>query len=245
MYRYSVQFWCSVNKNDCCTKKAPTDLNILAQFVVKVYAPVWFSIKLRPHVCDGPRHFFSFLKYTAYMPKELRDIVRQVAQNNAFFAHREQVVLSMLSDENENTRKMAVDLIFRARRSLSNNKTKRIVVRKLKLPQLIPDARYYYEMIQINDEESLEPPFTKRLDEEELRECIKDADVIRKWIGKIPCHSQAVERAVKLTSSTSTVVMGENKRNAIIHTKIAAQKALPRSESKQDYTLFLEKPSFM
>lgn len=218
----------------------PEELFQLAEFVMKVYAPMWFLIKLKPHICDGPKHFFRIITETEYMPTELRNVVIGVAQRNAYFAHQENVILAMLGDENETVREMAVKSILAARRLKIPAK-----LRKFKLPEINFNAQVYYEMTTSNQPLNLEPPVTKGLPKSTLLECIQNGNFIRDLIGSIPCHSQAVERSIKLVSETSKVVSGEANRNAIVYTKLASRKILPQANTKSDYKLFFEQENVL
>lgn len=147
-------------------RKPSKSLRILAQFVVKVYAPMWFNVKMRPNVCYGSQHFFAYLKSVENMkmPKKTKDIVLAVIEHNAYFGHPEQVLLSMLCDEDEQRREKAVSIILKIRESPQDS------IREMKMPKLNYSARSYDEMISFENEIS-EPPITMHLINTDLLKC--------------------------------------------------------------------------
>ncbi|KAH9628577.1 hypothetical protein HF086_010311 [Spodoptera exigua] len=98
------------------TEIPTNELKQLAVFVVKVYSPIWFEIKLNPTCKDGARHFWKLVYYSRYLPQELQSVVDPVLRRNAFFAHPENLLLSMLSDEQKHVRELAARRILKARK---------------------------------------------------------------------------------------------------------------------------------
>lgn len=73
--------------------------------------------------------------------------------------------------------------------------------------------------------EIFEPSISKNLTDAELLACVNNSNnVIRKWLDGIPIHTQAVERAIKMVSETTTAVNGEEKRNGFRSTEWCAPK---------------------
>lgn len=66
------------------TEIPTNELKQLATFVVKVYAPIWFEIKLNPTCKDGARHFWKLVFYSRYLPQDLKSVVDPVIKRNAF-----------------------------------------------------------------------------------------------------------------------------------------------------------------
>ena len=80
------------------TPTPSSNVSELTTFVCKVYAPIWFSIKLAESCVDGPKHLLKMIRYSSYLPLHLKNIVYEVIQRNAYFAHQENVLLAMMTD---------------------------------------------------------------------------------------------------------------------------------------------------
>lgn len=89
----------------------------LATFVMKVYAPSWFTIKYNSTFRDGPRNLQLFISRFQYLPDNLMDIVKSVVQDNAYFAHAEDVLAAMLFDDRSYVRQLSIRRIMKARKS--------------------------------------------------------------------------------------------------------------------------------
>lgn len=86
----------------------PTEnLIILAEFIMKVYAPMWFTIKCDPSCLSGAKHLHKSIQLSRYLPTDVRKIVDNVIKRNAFFGHHENILLSMLTDERSHIRQLA------------------------------------------------------------------------------------------------------------------------------------------
>lgn len=189
--------------------KPSKKLITIVDFYVKVYAPMWFSIKSQGNIRMGPKLLFDFIKWVRENFKsKLRKELFKAVKINSYFAHPENILLTMLTDENKTIRELAVNSILAAR--VSNNAGIRTFVK----PKIDFTAKNYHEMVNIYN---IEPPITKNRSEECLRECINTAENwIKKNINGIPVHTQAVERSIKLVSSVSSQVVGEQNRNQLI-----------------------------
>lgn len=59
----------------------PTDnLKTLAEYIVKVYAPVWFNIKLKPSCTYGSKHLFNLISYSRYLSVDLKSVIDPIIQ---------------------------------------------------------------------------------------------------------------------------------------------------------------------
>ena len=91
-------------------------------------------------------------------------------------------------------------------------------------------------MIDWETSQLSEPPLTALLTNEQLI-AIKDAPL---KVADYPCHTQAVERAVRLVSEASACVIGHDARNGFIRQRIQARKELKTHASKKDFFPRLE-----
>ena len=77
-----------------------------------------------------------------------------------------------------------------------------------------------------------EPPLIKEISTEEHNKFAKNPLTI-----KIPCHSQGVERCIKMVTA-SQQVYGKDSRDGYIRTKIKSRRHLiPAYRSKQDFKI--------
>ena len=90
------------------TIDCPSQLLDLATFIVKVYAPVWFSIKCKSFLKDGPIHLWKMIQFSRYLPNDQKTIVDRVIQTNAYFAHPENILLAMVFDDREHIRMLGL-----------------------------------------------------------------------------------------------------------------------------------------
>lgn len=88
------------------------ELELLVQFTMRVYVPVWFQIKGRPNWYDGAVHLFRIIQYTRLDVPEVLEIVNKCVANNSYFAHSENILLAMIADENKLTRRKAYTRII-------------------------------------------------------------------------------------------------------------------------------------
>jgi hypothetical protein len=62
------------------TENPSKNLQLLAEYIIKVYAPIWFHIKLNPLYIDGPRHIFKIIELSRCFPKNIINIIDTVIQ---------------------------------------------------------------------------------------------------------------------------------------------------------------------
>ena len=203
-------------------------LQLIANYVAMVYAPGWFQVKLHSRVVDGPKNLHKILKLCCTLSDDATEIIRPVVQRNAFFAHSENVLLAMINDERPYIRELGWRRIVKAREENKSLNT----VRDFKIPDLIFRAEDYYSMIDWK-EKIHEPPLTKGLSDEFLRTCI--AEKASFTVGDFPCHTQSVERLIKLVTEACGKVIGRENRDGYIMAKLASYKRMPKFESKKDY----------
>ena len=87
--------------------------------IIHFYAPSWFQIKTHPRSVDGPRNVLKMVEYQRKLEPDLQKVVQKVMQQNAYFAHPEAIVLSMLADDDGEIRAQAVNTILTIRMKLN------------------------------------------------------------------------------------------------------------------------------
>ena len=128
----------------------------------------------------------------------------------------------MLFDSNSEVKQKADQIIRRARQ------TPTMTPRSFKVPKLNFEAEDYTKLIDFDAlDPVLEPPLTKvmcpALTDEELHS-----------IPSLPCHTQAVERCIKLVTEASQKVCGAKARDGYIINTLKSQKKNPKLDSKKD-----------
>ncbi|CAH1114862.1 unnamed protein product [Psylliodes chrysocephalus] len=120
-------------------------LKTIKEFILKVYAPVWFDIKVRSSCTEGSRHLFSLIRRSVYLPAAVKDVIDPVIQRHAFFAHPENILLSMLvnTDDRNPMRELALRRILKCRVNGLQNRN----IRQFKVPKLNFDSQDYTELI--------------------------------------------------------------------------------------------------
>ena len=249
------------------TRNPTKKLNAVVNIIIRLYAIMWFQIKSHPKAVDGPKNLFMMVELVRQFPQPDQVFLKRKIQNNAYFAHSENILLTMLTDTDEAIRHRAVDLIQKIRAksiSISDDSKdeeyyehddsyehnledefeisfdtefenyvpediQRESVRAFKVPKLNFNATSYVDMINW-DNEIFEPPLTLYIDDAELNACIKNPFEVLPYPG----HTQAVERAVKLTTEASSLVIGEKQRDGMIRQKIDSRKIVKKFISKKD-----------
>ena len=87
----------------------PFPLQRLAYFIIFCYAPQWFAFRVGWRATDAPRVFFQGMKQMLKLLPEEQAKVLPVLEHNAYWFHPENLLLSMLSDDNQAVRADAID----------------------------------------------------------------------------------------------------------------------------------------
>lgn len=208
--------------------KPSKNLTKLAKNVVLVYAPTWFEVKRTKSCVEGSKLFFKMIERTRYMPMVDKKVIHASISNNGYFAHPENILLSMIFDENPTIRQKAVSFIRSAKKPQSTD------IRKFKIPLINFKASCYYEMVNLKNTIITVPPLVANIPLHEIEGLWKTprAGIIK----KNPCHSQAVERCVKLVSEASATVT-QIHRHGFILNKIKSRKVMPIFNSKKEFNL--------
>ncbi|ESN95353.1 hypothetical protein HELRODRAFT_179421 [Helobdella robusta] len=194
-------------------------LQILVEYVVKVYAPILFSIKQKTFFKDGAKHIFNLILFSRYLPTNLRTIVDSVIERNAFYAHPENLLVSMLFDDRDYIWELACRRIIKARNT-DNGFKQRI----FKTPKLNFSAKDYTEIISWQERQVTVPPVLRDVTNDELEKMAKDGSL---KIVDFPCHTQSVERCVKLLTEASQSVTNVNSRDGFVRTTLQSRVEFP------------------
>jgi hypothetical protein len=180
-------------------KKPSKNLKTLVTFIIRVYAPMWFGIKAQPSCKYGARHVHQILVKSRYLSPKLKKIVEPVIHRNAYFAHPENLLLAMMTDHRPHIRELGLRRVMKARAEAHPNGQ----IRRFKVPaKLNFNAVEYFDMIDWAVCPISEPPVIKARTDAELRDLITTEVTPTVIFPKFPCHTQAVERHVKLVSES-------------------------------------------
>ena len=120
-------------------------------------------------------------------------IMKDVMQRNGFFAYSENIPVTMLSDDNKNLRRIAVNKILKVRESIQgkplseteilaqdnelSSSSSSQEVRKFRIPQIDFAAKSYNTMIDLNEGEISETPVLRSLQHCEI-EAFRDHQLL-------------------------------------------------------------------
>jgi len=217
------------------TKEPSQNLKLITEYVIKVYAPSWFEIKSKPSCQHGSNHFFGIIEKSRFLPEHIKNIIYSALQRNGYFAHPENILISMLADNKQHIRELGLRRILKSREMIKG----RSQVREFKIPILNFEADTYIDLIDWLSVEITEPPLTKSISDHDLKSMISDVSA-EIDILKFPCHTQAVERCIKLVTEASAAVCGIESRDGFIRSRIESRRTLPKFETKRQYETVLK-----
>lgn len=196
---------------------------------------MWFNIKAKSLCVEGPRHLWKLIMYSRYMPDHLRKVVDVVIQRNGYFAHVENLLLSMLYDDRAHIRKLACRRVIAARKNSKNS----VTVRKFRIPKINMEASDYTDLILWTDNnvERLEPPMLKNFSDEVLEKFGKSEEDSAFFMDlpRFPCHTQGTERCVKLVTEASALVCGEERRDGFIRSRLESRYIMKSFNTKSEF----------
>lgn len=169
------------------TASPSTNLKALATYIMKVYVPMYFGIKFRSSCAYGSVHFAEFVTRVRYLPREITEMMKEAIQENAYFAHPENVLLAMICDENQNTRQRAYEKILLARKKAVKSDD----VRPFELPHINFECSSYQNIIDWNKTTFVEPSFTRSMSNEDINQFMHSHLIVDDL--DIPCHIEATE----------------------------------------------------
>lgn len=224
------------------TENPTENLKTLAEYIVKVYAPVWFNIKLKPSCTYGSKHLFKLISYSRYLSDDFKNVLDPVIQRNGYFAAAENLLLSMLCDERKNVRELGLRRVLKARTESRGG------VRKFKVPKINFDAKDYIDMISWAENDVTEPPLVKHVSIDSLKDFIRKTSEAQPNskvdplidFPRLPCHTQAVERAVKLVTESAQNVCGSIAREGYIRAKIDSRENMPKFDTKKQFNVSMK-----
>lgn len=205
----------------------------IVTYIMKVYVPSWFTIKSHTKFTANPNNLHEQMRLVVSLPAEIQGIVKPHVQRNAYFAHPSILLCSMLESDVVEIRKRAVEAIRKCRQNPPKRPRKRVLdgIRKYEIPLLQWDAEHWSEIINWASLKITEPKIIQELGDDDLEAALTTPH----QFPPFPCHTQSVERAVKLVTEAASQVEGEENRHGEILSKVACRKARQAYDTKRDY----------
>ena len=207
-------------------------LKLLVKYIVRVYAPSIFCIKMNWAFRNGPIHFFNLLmlskKLLSKKHPTLYEGCKTTLQNNGYFANMENILVTMCHDEDPKINQKAIAIIENLRQQEEPK-----IPRKFTVPKINFEAAFYYELIDLDNFDAANyasPPILSNHSLDDLKKKHWKENYL-----KICCHSQHVERLVSVTSQSALHAIGQEKRHAWIINKTQVSKEVSTNFKKSDY----------
>ncbi|GBL81693.1 hypothetical protein AVEN_93473-1 [Araneus ventricosus] len=127
-------------------------LYTLAEYVMKVYGPMCFTIKIHHSCKDGSKYVFETIKISRYLSAELKAVIDPVFQRNGYFGNPENILIAMITNDRNFIRELGLRRIMAARARKS------IGLRKFTILDFNFEAEDYHELIDWQNWERMEPP---------------------------------------------------------------------------------------
>ena len=137
-------------------------------YMLRVYVPLWFLIRMNSSIKDGSRHLFEPIRRSRYLPIKYRNVVDHSVSRNAFFALPEIMLLGMMTDQRPHIRKDALNKIIQALEDAQHNGSGEM--RYNFVPTIHFKAKDYVQMIgsSASDVSIAVPPVLRNVSSEEL-----------------------------------------------------------------------------
>ena len=103
------------------TEKNLKNLRLIIEFIVGVYYPCCFQIKVKHSWLDGPRHVLFQLKQLKYQKEEVIAIVKKTVKRSTWFAFTECIIQTLLCSNKEEERKLGVQKVLEIRGKEDDN----------------------------------------------------------------------------------------------------------------------------
>ncbi|KAK3911413.1 HTH-type transcriptional regulator GltR [Frankliniella fusca] len=220
-----------------CREPSTTSYNI-QQHLLTCYIPVWFAIKNNSSIVDGSRHLFKAIETVRHCPVKVQKIVNPVIQTNSFFAHSENILLTMCFDGRQEVRErergMKRILAARANSQAPTGgvRARKSGVRNFVLPQINFKKQDYTDMMDWSSTTIYSPPILRNIKNEEIQSLIDSGEMPQWDVTRFPCHTQAVERCVKLVTAASEKRVGFKSRHDFITSTLKSRDIMPAFKTK-------------
>ena len=217
------RIWCCENPLD---EEGMGKLKLIIQFIVGVYSPMWFSIKVNNSWIEGPHHILKQLSLVRDLHQSVQDKVMKYVRSSAWNAHSESLLQTMLASDDQAEREFAVQQILKIRGESEHGDSS---IRPRKVPTINTDASNLQDLIDWSGTVH-EPPLTCMLSRTDI---LKFTET-KMTVPKFPVHGQNIERCVQPVTRACMSVYGEDRRDGFIKATMSHRNIMPQQDSKQD-----------
>ncbi|GBL89432.1 hypothetical protein AVEN_216959-1 [Araneus ventricosus] len=137
----------------------------------------------------------------------------------------------MLKDERPHMRELAARSIIKSRESSSNGKSVYVFLP----PKLNFEATNYTEMIDWSSITITSQPILRDISTYVFKSIVRDKKNPEWNFVHFPCHTQVVERCVKLVTEATAEVYGFQNRDGFIRSTFFSQSIMPEFDHKADF----------
>ena len=208
------------------TVKPSKELQLLINYILKVYVPSWFHIKITNSLSDLPQIIFKAAQHVKTMESKYQNKIKAAFQRSSFCFLPENFIYCLITSNSLSTQSEGWKLVLKSR-SMRNKSSGRI------LP-INWDATEWTEMISLKDKNIIEPPCTQDIPSKEVSSFLNGNGILQ--IEKLPSHSQSVERTIKMVSKASKLVYGQERRHQLISSQNTCGRLRSNFQSKGFYT---------
>ena len=215
-------------------------LKTLVKYIIQVYLPVFFQIRSSKSWLDAPHIYLNLLQRLRKQSPEVQSILAKSIQLGAYCLNEETLLLTMLQDPDEELRRFAIRTIEDIRSKDGNPNVGNDKMRKKETPKINFNATSFKDVIDWKGKRKLyEPVLTCHLSTEELRMFhSKPYELPSSCMW--PCHTQAVERAVREVSILSQQASTKFRVDGLLQSRRAAREVLPENNMRADLARMIE-----
>jgi hypothetical protein len=98
------------------TENPTENLKTIVNYIVKVYVPMWFTIKQNSSATNGAKTLHKSLQLSRGFSADVKKIIDPIINRNGYFGHPENILLTMIDDERPNIRELAWRRIKKCRK---------------------------------------------------------------------------------------------------------------------------------
>ena len=134
------------------------NLQFIVEFIIGLYYPCWFNVKVKHSWIKGPRHILFQLDCLKSQRKEVLDLVMPTVRRSAWCGHSEAILQTLLCSEDQKERTEGVERILAIRgEGDPDPQLGDSSVRHRKTPDINCDASSIGDLISWSEDVS-EPP---------------------------------------------------------------------------------------
>ena len=193
---------------------------------------MWFDIKISPSAIYASKHLYQTIEKVWVLSPRVQQIVLLVIQRNGYYAHPKNILLAMVHDKNKDIRELGLRRVLKARKIEAEHGKG---VRLFKIPKINCDATAYYDLIDWQNILITSPPLLFDVTHDDIKRTItqRTSFTLPVELTRVPCHTEAVERTIKLVTTASNKVCGKENRDGFVRATLQSRKSMPQFENKK------------